>query len=377
MMAVKGGRKKRTAYHGPARSATYEHTHAVGFQHVVGVCVWRLPQPSTARAATAVRRAPTSSAPALRCTTVASRVSRHTSLEHKHKCTHLLCKSIRKTGVVISRLRAQGGSDGVASVELMVLRQELARVHYTVARLMVQSLQAAKHQEAETHFKQALHLYRKVEASRGTLRGATARAAAGKLADKAARAGLYSALIDLGQLYSFMCQHDDELHMYQEALQEVRGDIAHASTPRHFSRTLTAMGIWYLRQYNSQISNGAKGDKGRCTGAKALLEEALSIQRALSQYGIAADTLICLASAHGYLEMFDEARSTLKQALDLTRRCHGEEAKKWLYVTSKWPSCAKRRSRQYSNSYPYTWPSCVRHRSRQYSNSYPYTWSTC
>jgi len=41
---------------------------------------------------------------------------------------------------------------------------------------------------------------------------------------------------------------------------------------------------------------------------------------------MAADTLKVLASAHGFLEMFDEARSTLKQALDLTRRCDGEES---------------------------------------------------
>ena len=50
-------------------------------------------------------------------------------LEHKHKCTHVLCKSIKKKGAVISRLQVQGGRDGVVSVELMVLEQELARVH--------------------------------------------------------------------------------------------------------------------------------------------------------------------------------------------------------------------------------------------------------
>jgi len=70
---------------------------------------------------------------------------------------------------VISRLQVQGGSAGVVSVEV--------------------SLQAAKYQEAETHFKQALQLHCKVEASRSTLRGATARAAAGKPADKAADEG--------------------------------------------------------------------------------------------------------------------------------------------------------------------------------------------
>jgi len=42
-----------------------------------------------------------------------------------------------------------------------------------------------------------------------------------------------------------MCQHDSELQVYQEALQEVRGDIAHASTSQRdiqLSRILTTMG---------------------------------------------------------------------------------------------------------------------------------------
>ena len=73
---------------------------------------------------------------------------------------------------MISQLQEQGSSDSVASVEMKVLEQELAQVHYKVGWLMKNSHQAANYQEAETHFKQALHLYRKVEASRGTLRHA-------------------------------------------------------------------------------------------------------------------------------------------------------------------------------------------------------------
>jgi len=121
------------------------------------------------------------------------------------------------------------------------------------------------------------------------------------------------------------------LQVYQEALQEVYGNIAHASTSQvetQLSRILTAMGQVYFSQYNSQITNGAKGDKGKCTSAKALLEEALSIQHALLQDGMAADTSKILVSAYGYLEMFDETRSTLKQALYLTPCCNGEECAK-------------------------------------------------
>jgi len=50
---------------------------------------------------------------------------------------------------------------------------------------MMVSLQVAKFQAAETHLKQAQHLYYKVGVSRGKLCGAAARAAAGNLAAKA------------------------------------------------------------------------------------------------------------------------------------------------------------------------------------------------
>jgi len=65
----------------------------------------------------------------------------------------------------------------------------------------------AANQGAETHCKQALHLHRKVETSRGTLHGAAAKA--GKLADKAAPEGLYDTLVNLGQIYVIMINFDD------------------------------------------------------------------------------------------------------------------------------------------------------------------------
>ena len=66
------------------------------------------------------------------------------------------------------------------------------------------------------------------------------------------------------------------------------GDIAHATTPQpklqmHLSRILTPMGQIHLDQCDSRIFNGAKGDKGKCTAAKFLLEEALSILCTLAE----------------------------------------------------------------------------------------------
>ena len=83
-------------------------------------------------------------------------------------------------------------------------------MHSKVRWLMMASYQDAKYHEAVTHCKQALH-----RASRGTRRGAVARAAAGKLAYKVAYESLYGTLVDLGQLYGLVIKYHDELHAYR------------------------------------------------------------------------------------------------------------------------------------------------------------------
>jgi len=136
-------------------------------------------------------------------------------------------------------------------------------------------------------------------------------------------------MFNLGQLYGFTSKNNDELQVLQEALDEVRGDFLHASTLQlqvYLSTILTIMGKMHVSQYSSQIANVASGDKGKCTVAIALCEEALSILRTHLQYGMAAQTLTVLASAHSNFDMFDEARSTLKEALDLSCRYNGKES---------------------------------------------------
>jgi len=95
-------------------------------------------------------------------------------LEHKHECTDHLRKGIKEKSAVISRLQEQGSSDGVASVELMVLEQELAQVHYRVGMLMMASLQAAKFQASRDAFQTGPAPV----SQGGGIRGAAARARA-------------------------------------------------------------------------------------------------------------------------------------------------------------------------------------------------------
>ena len=94
----------------------------------------------------------------------------------------------------------------------------------------------------------------------------------------------------------------------------------------HLFRILLLTDQMNLSQYNSQITNGAEGDTGKCTAARGALEEALSILRVHLQDGMAAQILLLLASTHSCLDMFDGARRTLQEALDLTHRCDGEES---------------------------------------------------
>jgi len=104
----------------------------------------------------------------------------------------------------------------------------------------------------------------------------------------------------------------------QEALVEVRSDIAQESMPQlqeALAEILHATGSLYINQHygNRQIKNWTSG-----SAPKALLEEALSIRRTLARFGPAPSELFCLlADVYRILYMHDEARSILKEALDL------------------------------------------------------------
>jgi len=175
-----------------------------------------------------------------------------------------------------------------------------------------------------THLQQALHLYHKAETSRCTLSGAAASAATGKLADKAALDGPHDTLRVLANVYHLMKKNGDALQVFQKTLQDVRSDIAQESTVI-LDEILLDMGRLYHDQCNIEIEIGAKVDRGKCSAAKALFEEALVIRRDLKRNRTAAETLMLIASLYSNLEMYDEARCSLKEALDFTRRCLGKE----------------------------------------------------
>ena len=86
----------------------------------------------------------------------------------------------------------------------------------------------------------------------------------------------------------------------------MRGNIAHASTPQlemHLFRILLLTDQMNLSQYNSQITNGAEGDTGKCTAARGALEEALSILRVHLQDGMAAQILTDTVTHHTHLRV--------------------------------------------------------------------------
>jgi len=214
-------------------------------------------------------------------------------------CTEHRLKLIEQRRVELDRLKAQGSAGVESVVELMVLEQELAREHCHVGGLMGRSLRPTVYSQAVLHCQQALHLHRKVETSRGTLRGAAVRAAAGKLADKVASCGLYDTLRQLGDIYRFQAKDVDALQVFQEVLGEVRSDNAQESTLQlqaKLAEILHLTGSVYLDQYNNQINSRAKADKGKCSAAKALLEEGLVICREIKSDNCAADSLRLLAS---------------------------------------------------------------------------------
>jgi len=131
------------------------------------------------------------------------------------------------------------------------------------------------------------------------------------------------------------------LEVYAELLEEVRSDITKEVREENLDllqwcrcRILTGSGSTHIGTLCGADSEGRMWELAKKTAAQAkiLLEEALVIVRSLRAKGdISRDLplshiLSHLSKANRILEMFDSARSTLKEALDLTIRFHGKES---------------------------------------------------
>jgi len=217
-----------------------------------------------------------------------------------------------------------------ASVTSFVIKkeQELAEQHRSVGNLVRGAVQALHYPMAEKHYQKALKIHRRL-AQR----------------DKSTNTGIQEffsilTLEDLGQLYKFWNRWDDALEVFQEALESLRRNMrSHGSNPASLDSLagiLLSQGNIYNRQYNSQ---GRGPDKAKCLAAKALVEEALAIHRTASlqtdefslEFGPSTQNhyplmLLELGSIYTSLELFDKARPTLKEALDLLSRRFGKES---------------------------------------------------
>ena len=141
-----------------------------------------------------------------------------------------------------------------------------------------------------------------------------------------------------------------------QASQETRDSLcdnvrAHGSTPNR-QETLAVILSQQGDTYNEQYNSAREPDKSKCLTSRALVEEALAINRTLNslvdelaldraaqpepQHPLnqanrqrhTADVLLVLMRTYMDLGMFDEARHTLKEATALIISRYGNESKR-------------------------------------------------
>jgi len=215
--------------------------------------------------------------------------------------------------------------------DVMKKEEELAEQHRSVGNLVRDAVQALHYPMAEKHYQKALKIHRRL--------------ACVAQRDKSTDLQIQEyfsilTLEDLGQLYKTWNRWDDALEVLQEALESLRRKMrshgSNAASLESLAGILLSQGNIYNRQYNSQ---GRGPDKAKCLAAKALVEEALAIHRTASlqtddfslEFGPSTQNhhpymLLELGSIYTSLELFDKARPTLKEALDLLSRRFGKES---------------------------------------------------
>ena len=140
------------------------------------------------------------------------------------------------------------------------------------------------------------------------------------------------------------------MQAFQEARDSLRNNMrAHGSTPNR-QQTLAVILNAHGEMYNKQYDHEPGPDKSKCLTARALVEEAVAINRALNsqadelalklatqpQHPLnqanrqdrTAQVLLTLMRTYIDLDMFDEARHTLKEAMALNISRYGDESEK-------------------------------------------------
>jgi len=256
---------------------------------------------------------------------------------HKKQCMHWLVKDIGRQRDELQVMTAQGSS---SVREVTDKEQRLAVQHKTVGDLMRDSLQAGNFPAAEQHLKQALELLRKLSAleKQGGFGADT-----GIQVDNS-----IDTLLSLGQLYRNWNKFGDAVQAYQEARDSLRNNMrAHGSNP---DRQQILAGILSCQgeMYNEQYDREPGPDKSQCLAARALVEEAVDINRALNlqaddlaldlaaqprhplnqanRQECTADVLLTLMQTYTDLEKFDEARGALKEAMTLSISRYSDES---------------------------------------------------
>ena len=251
---------------------------------------------------------------------------------HKGQCTHWLVKDIGRQRDELQVMTAQGSSTLRSVFEVAEKEEKLAQQHKLVGDLLLYTLHADNFPAAEQHLKQALELCRKLSALK-------------KQGGLGADAGIHVdgsilTLVSLGKLYQNSHKPADAVQVYQEARDSLCDNMhLHGSTP-HRQETLALILSAQGEMYNEQYDREPGPDKSKCLAARALVEEAVAINRALNsqadelalelatqpQHPLnqanrqerTATVLLILMRTYRGLEMFDEARHTLKEAMVLS-----------------------------------------------------------
>jgi len=258
---------------------------------------------------------------------------------HKGQCTHWLVKDICRQRDELQVMTAQGSNTLRNVFEVAEKEERLAQQHKLVGDLLLYTLHADIFPAAEQHLKQALELCRKLSALK-------------KQGGLGADAGIHVdgsilTLVSLGKLYQNSHKPADAVQVYQEARDSLCDNMhLHGSTP-HRQETLALILSAQGEMYNEQYDREPGPDKSKCLAGRALVEEAVAINRALNSQAdeLALDlatqpqhplnranrqehtgaVLLHLMRTYMGLDMFDEARGAAKEAMALRISQYGED----------------------------------------------------
>jgi len=248
---------------------------------------------------------------------------------HHRKCSKYLSAKLVKRQAELAAV--PGIAIDATNLGRLELEQDIAVLHCILGRIMSLSQLPAVSSRAAQECKKALILHRRVHAFRDCAVGIVRAFADVVVVDKGSTNGLYDTMYNIGDICRVEQNYTEATETLSSVIDDLRSDILRQSSPKlqaMLAFFLGSLATVHLHQHHDKVNLHPEGrvmNNKLCYIALRLLKEAKSLWNTLSREDQLSTALRNMGTVYNDLGLFDDAQTTLQQALLMAEKYSTED----------------------------------------------------